>query len=854
MVLKKENEEKDRQITVKEKQINDIIIKNNSLLLGTANIETNEINKINENSTNSSFISNNNNISNNKTEDNSNIFNDSIYINALSSNRNSSTGNLFFRIKKEIKHTNNEMKLENDKFEKLKRSVYVTKMNELNIESIILKTNLKKINSLLENALVIKRSNDLKNEELTKIKENLEKQEKIENNLNTMILNLEKKENELKDKLEMNEFNLINKIKEVNLNINELVALKKKNENLNNDKVIKSEIYTTINKNNGNPVQINSIYKNKIKELKKSIKFYERQIKYSEDELNKLKEKRKKLIETEKIKGLKLNIDINNKEKEEIKIVKKEKEDNKKKDVLTDEEKIKNLKEILKRTKDSEKKMEEKMEKYGNKLRELEIIEEEKQREKEEMNNQNQSQIEFGIDSENPFYTEEENNFPEISLKFTSSQFNQFTYVLFKNFEAKGIVEEESKNKITNPFSDYMKNNNITIIEYNSPKFKEIMDEFTKIIMDSLKSTNTYNYTLINVFISALFFNSECDINKLIKYFNILFSYTKNYAIEEEKYIKKLKTKYLTQTKKLINCIKNFIISEESDNKEYFPLLKMKEILDKNEINLKDKYIEFLFYYLKKFEDPESKLSDLKFELLKNILKEEKEKEKIEEENSENNNLNFPIKDSEIKDNSYKNEEDIAINTSKKEDSNILDILDKRSNINLTSQKNEMKSPTEEDFSKRQKRKKKSMDKKSQKKEKKEDKENSDDFEEEEDSMTEITNEEYIKQLSEALKIMQNGIKEKGTTFEELMSNVVQKRKITGIFYECISIEDFNEQFKSLNIILSDLKLSCLCSKYSIPNELRLIDKNKIEKDLEKQAKGILKFNEEDEDDEENYN
>ena len=854
LVLKKENEEKDRQITVKEKQINDIIIKNNSLLLGTANIETNEINKINENSTNSSFISNNNNISNNKTEDNSNIFNDSIYINALSSNRNSSTGNLFFRIKKEIKHTNNEMKLENDKFEKLKRSVYVTKMNELNIESIILKTNLKKINSLLENALVIKRSNDLKNEELTKIKENLEKQEKIENNLNTMILNLEKKENELKDKLEMNEFNLINKIKEVNLNINELVALKKKNENLNNDKVIKSEIYTTINKNNGNPVQINSIYKNKIKELKKSIKFYERQIKYSEDELNKLKEKRKKLIETEKIKGLKLNIDINNKEKEEIKIVKKEKEDNKKKDVLTDEEKIKNLKEILKRTKESEKKMEEKMEKYGNKLRELEIIEEEKQREKEEMNNQNQSQIEFGIDSENPFYTEEENNFPEISLKFTSSQFNQFTYVLFKNFEAKGIVEEESKNKITNPFSDYMKNNNITIIEYNSPKFKEVMDEFTKIIMDSLKSTNTYNYTLINVFISALFFNSECDINKLIKYFNILFSYTKNYAIEEEKYIKKLKTKYLTQTKKLINCIKNFIISEESDNKEYFPLLKMKEILDKNEINLKDKYIEFLFYYLKKFEDPESKLSDLKFELLKNILKEEKEKEKIEEENSENNNLNFPIKDSEIKDNSYKNEEDIAINTSKKEDSNILDILDKRSNINLTSQKNEMKSPTEEDFSKRQKRKKKSMDKKSQKKEKKEDKENSDDFEEEEDSMTEITNEEYIKQLSEALKIMQNGIKEKGTTFEELMSNVVQKRKITGIFYECISIEDFNEQFKSLNIILSDLKLSCLCSKYSIPNELRLIDKNKMEKDLEKQAKGILKFNEEDEDDEENFN
>ena len=115
--------------------------------------------------------------------------------------------------------------------------------------------------------------------------------------------------------------------------------------------------------------------------------------------------------------------------------------------------------------------------------------------------------------------------------------------------------------------------------------------------------------------------------------------------------------------------------------------------------------------------------------------------------------------------------------------------------------------------------------------------------------MTEITNEEYIKQLTEALKIMEKCLKENDIKFEELMSNVVQKRKITGIFYECISIEDFNDQFKSINITLSDLKLSFLYSKYSIPNELRLIDKNKLGKDIEKQSKGIFKFNEEDEED-----
>jgi len=836
--LKKENEEKDRQITIKEKEINNIIIKNNSLL-GIV-VDTNEGNKNDEYSTNNSYISNN------KTETNSNIFNDSIYLNALSSNRNSSTGNLFFRIKKEIKQTNNETKLENDKFERLKKSLYITKMNELTIESNMYKSHINKINSLLENALIIKRNNNIKKEELLKVKLNIEMQEKIENNLSSIILKLENKENDLRGKLEMDEYELINKTKEVNININKLVILKKKNENLNKDKVIKNEIY--INPKNGNQVQINTMYKNKIRQLKKSIKFYERKIKYSEEELTLLKERRNKLIETEKIKGLKLNIDINNKEKEEIKIIKKGTLDNNNKyKYMTDEEKIKYLKEIYKKSKDAEKMMEEKIERYNNKLNELELIEMEKAKEKEE-NNQNQSQIEFGIDNENPFYTEDEKNFPEISFKFTSSQFNQFTYVLFKNFEAKGIVEDTSKNKIIDMFYEYMKNNNISIIEYNSSKFKEVMEEFTKIIMTSLNNTNTYNYTLVNIFISALFYNSECDIKKLIKYFNILFSYTRNYSIEEEKYIKKLKTKYNEQTKKLINCIKNYLDSNESDNKEYFQLLKMKEILDKNKVNLKDKYIEFLFYYLKKFDDPKAKLSDLKFDLFYNIIPKEKDKKEIEEENSENNDLNYPIKDSEIKDinNSSKNEDDIDIDASKKE-SNFLDILDKKSNINLTSQKNEMKSPTEEDFSKRQKRKKKNMEKKSQKKE---EKENSDDFEEEEDSMTEITNEEYIKQLTEALKIMQKGLEENNIKFEDLMSNVVQKRKITGLFYECISIEDFNDQFKSINIILSDLKLSCLCSKYSIPNELRLIDKNKLAKDIEKQEKGILKFNEDDDEEE----
>ena len=111
--------------------------------------------------------------------------------------------------------------------------------------------------------------------------------------------------------------------------------------------------------------------------------------------------------------------------------------------------------------------------------------------------------------------------------------------------------------------------------------------------------------------------------------------------------------------------------------------------------------------------------------------------------------------------------------------------------------------------------------------------------------MTEITNEEYVKQLKEAIKQIKEGLTKAKTNFNDLMNNVVQKRKLNGKFYEYVTIEDFNDQLKSIKLTLSDLKLSCLCSKYSIPNELRLVDKNRINDDIQKYINGNLKLEEE---------
>ena len=811
-VLKKENAEKDRLISLKEKEINNIIMNNNMATFeNTKNITNN-----NEYNTSS--------ISNNSNNDNSTIFNDSIYANALISNRNTSTGTLFFKIKKEIKKTNNEIKLEKDKFEKLKRSIFNTKVNELKIESNLLEEHMNKINSLLMNALQVKENNNKKVYEIKTIKENIEKQEKIIDNLIFITNRLETEKNELKLKLVQDENELNKKIKQVNKNNSKLDNLKKKNENLSKDKTINNEKYiTTIN---GNPITFNSLYINKIVKLKKSVKFYKKNLEYTENELNLLKDKRKKLIDAEKIKSIKFDsnfLDKNNNINGNMNINIKNKDNSitmKSNLKLPEEEIISKLKSKLKESKENEKKMKEKMILYQNKLKEIDINQEE---EKEEIN---ESQIEFGIDSDNPYYIEDEKNIPELNNKFTSSQFNQFTYILFKNFESKGIVQNESKNKIINPLIEFSNKNNISVVEYPSNNFDMIVEEYTNIILNALNVNNSNNHILTKIFVSALFYNSGCNVNKFIEYFNILFSYTKNYILEEEKYKDKLKNKYIEQSKKLISCINN-----ELKTSPYFPLLKMKELLDKNEINLKDKYIEFLFYYMKKFDDPESKLSDLKFSLLNNILSSNQN----EMENLEINNFNFNENDINEDYNIIKEED--KVNLSKKDESNVEQIDKKSSNKNNGI--SGIKSPTEEDFTNRQKKKNHTD---------KNEKENSEDYEDDEDSMTEITNEEYIKQLTEAICIMQKGLSEANIIFSDLMSNVIQKRKISGIFYECITIEDFNDQLKSINIVLSDLKLSCLCSKYSIPNELRLIDKNKIEKDIKDQSNGNLKLEEEEED------
>ena len=661
--ISKENNKRDRQLNQKEKEINKIIL---------SNIQVN-----NEEDKNNNFIS--------------------------IDKQNTAIGILVFKIKREIKNTINEIKKENIKLEQMKKSFFLTKSKELSIESNLYNEQINKIKLLIENALQIKEQNDHKNNDLESLKENIQRQELILNNLMRDNISLENEQDYLNNKLESLQKDLKLKIEKAKKNDNELNILSLKNKNLSKDKLIQKQIY--IQKKDGIPISMKTLYTSKISSLKKSINFYKRQIKYTEDILNKLKNQKKKLIDSNKNFQQKIKVDsnfLNNTSK--LKLY--QRPQSSIKCVINSEEQkiIEKLRNDYKKEREEELSLEKKANIYYNKLKEINIVLEEKENEKQlEEEKKTQNQLEFGIDETNPYYTENEENIPESNIKFTSQQFNQFTYILFKNFEAKNIIGKEATKKVINPFSEIIKKNNYNKITYPSIEFDEIVEYLTKIIMKVLNSENEYNHTLTKIFIGALFYNSEFDINKLIEYFSILFSYTKDYSSEEKKFINKLKTKYKKETKKLVECITSLILNDITSS-QYFSLFKMKDLLDNNEINIKDKYIEFLFYFLKKFNDPEAKLEDLKFSLLNEIIPigdtsvhskafliKEEENENIDLDNLEN------IENIENKKDEFENGDIINIEENKEIDFDLDKSEENKNEKNVKTDKNDKREQNKEE-------------------------------------------------------------------------------------------------------------------------------------------------------------
>ena len=770
--LKKENEEKDVLLNHEEKELKSLIY-NNDLTEEEKDLYNIMVDSPNEV---------------NNLEESKSMANNASY-------------NLIFKIKREINNIKAKIMEEDEKIGKLKSSLMYTKLKEINTENNFIESQINKIASLLNNSLNIKEVNDIKMEEIENFQYNINVQNQILEELENKKKMLIQEELMMKNNIKNIGTDAEQMKKQVQKNTKELDSLRQRNKNLLKDKVINSKV---IIRDEMSHQTLSHFYYTKINQLKKDIHFYKSKLNHDEILKSQIKEQKNKVIESLKhaknnsniptdLSILKTNLENQIKEEQKSQVNNVTIEEPK---GILDEEKIEKLKKIYAKGRNYEKQLENKYKEIFEKFKTVyEAYKEQNKTQKEknqEENNDNQSEIEFGIDRNNPFYTEEENNNPELDLKFNSIQYNQFTYILFKNFESQGIVGQESYSKIINPFVEYVNGKKLKYVQYPSDEFNLVVEKFTNIILDTINSNNKYNHTLTKTFLSALLINSECDIQKMVEYFIILFSYTRDYKTDEEKYLKNIKNVYTKEIKDILNAINSYIENIKDEKNEgnydvYFPLIKLKELIEENKINLKDKYVEFIFYYLKQFDDKNAKLDYLKYSKLNDLIPLSDDSKELQQD--------ILLTDDDNK----------KLNTEPTKQENFDNILNKNKDNNIENYNIDESSKKENNFE-----------------------ENKTD-----ESATEITIDEYLKQLGEAIESIKNGLKNENVSFKDFVEDKKKVTNVEGKNIEYISINDLNNKFKDIGVILSDLKLSCLCSKYSLQNDLRLINIKSFEEDLE---------------------
>ena len=216
--------------------------------------------------------------------------------------------------------------------------------------------------------------------------------------------------------------------------------------------------------------------------------------------------------------------------------------------------------------------------------------EDEKDNDKENKNNDNKN------DEKAPDKKNNEND-------ITNDEFTEFTYILIKNFESKKIAEETARQKI------------IMIPSSKDPlDSKKFIDQMSFNIMKAVHCDNDDSLKRVKRWLSKLLDLCSNDQKKMTENFLTLFSNITIYSQEQE----------ILLSKKIKKCFlpKMDIIKEKLEpfKSKYVTFDFLKKLIEEQQIEIKDEYAQYLFYELKKFDDPSASLFDLKIQNLFDIL------------------------------------------------------------------------------------------------------------------------------------------------------------------------------------------------------------------------------------------
>ena len=563
---------------------------------------------------------------------------------------------LIKKMKSKIKEAEKGLNDEIIKNKNLRKDKKFTKFNELEIEKKIINEQNNKIQSLIENSLEMKMNHDKELYQNGIFNNGLESQKNIIYNFMQKFQNLAEEEKRLQSEIARYE-KIINKTNNrVNIVKLKQISLQNQNKKLTKER----EEFKNKNKDKENLDDAHLL-----EELKKRLSDAKSDYKY-----NKLKHKKT----NEKLTNIKKNLNENIEQYKRVENRSPILEENNKTTTYNaikenNEDYINKLKEVYQENRDKENELEKYLFLYQEAIQKMnngENINIEDIRNnilriinKVDMNNKaNSLNMDFILSENNPYFSNVEENDPLSNGKFTNEQFGQFTYILFKNFEAKKIDYDKAQKNIISPLINYYQINK-NDPDTNASKEK-LSSKFAEIILNLLNSNNEKDSYMLKLYFNAIYFdqmitseevNDSSDKMDLIShYFLSLFNYIHIYDEKEESNIKKrLKSKYNSQLVKLQKLIKEYISKnkDKRDNNDYISIKEIKYILDNNnDVKIRGKYIEFIIYFMKQFDDTNASLFDLNVERIESILE-----EPIENADNVNNNNNNDINNAQTESN-----------------------------------------------------------------------------------------------------------------------------------------------------------------------------------------------------------
>ena len=198
---------------------------------------------------------------------------------------------------------------------------------------------------------------------------------------------------------------------------------------------------------------------------------------------------------------------------------------------------------------------------------------------------------------------------------FTEEEFSEFTFVLLQNLEAKKITIDIAKEKII-----LLQNKSE---ELPNDKFVEQMCHN---ILTCLNNKNEESVQKLNKWLNFLLSISENKQSLMTEKFISLLANIKIYTPEEELVLSKKVKKYLLPKKEIV------LSKLDPFKNKYISFLFLKQLIEEQKIDMKDDYFTYLFYAMKKFDDPGVSLYDLKVQNLYDILENDEHDSKMDEE------------------------------------------------------------------------------------------------------------------------------------------------------------------------------------------------------------------------------